>query len=118
MRRLRSSLFAALLLVAVFSATPAQAQANGAALTPQSGWSSWSFIRYNPTEANIEAQASAMSTTGLVGHGFTYINIDDFYYLNPSTTVDAYGRWVVNTTPFPHGMAAVATYVHNLGEKF
>ena len=124
MRRLRSSLVAAILLATALSVTtglssePAYAQANGAALTPQSGWSSWSFIRSNPTESNIEAQASAMSTTGLVSHGFSYINIDDFYYLNPSTTVDANGRWAINTTQFPHGMAAVGTYVHNLGEKF
>ncbi|GAA2010947.1 RICIN domain-containing protein [Catenulispora yoronensis] len=97
---------------------PARAQANGAALTPQAGWSSWSSVRYNPTEADIEAQAAAMSSTGLVAHGFTYINIDDFYYLNPGTTVDAYGRWVIDSSRFPNGMSAVASYVHNHGEKF
>jgi alpha-galactosidase len=97
---------------------PALAENNGAAATPQAGWSSWSFLRSNPTEANIKAQAQAMHDTGLVSHGFTYANIDDFYYLNPASTVDQYGRWVVNTTRFPDGMANVASYVHNLGEKF
>ncbi len=29
------------------------------------------------------------------------------YYLDPSTTVDAYGRWVVDPAAFPDGMAAV-----------
>jgi alpha-galactosidase len=93
-------------------------QANGVAATPQLGWSSWSFVRSNPTEANIEAQAKAMHDSGLVAHGYTYLNIDDFYYLNPATTVDAGGRWAIDPAHFPHGMAPVAAYVHGLGEKF
>lgn len=96
----------------------ASAAANGAAATPQMGWSSWSFIRQNPTEVGIKAQAKAMHDLGLVGHGYSYANIDDFYYLNPSTTVDAYGRWVVDPARFPDGMAAMGSYVHGLGEKF
>ncbi|MEV6007916.1 ricin-type beta-trefoil lectin domain protein [Streptomyces sp. NPDC051976] len=103
---------------AATTGSAAHAEGNGAALTPQSGWSSWSFIRKNPTEANIEAQAAAMASTGLVGHGFSYINIDDFYYLNPGSNVDSAGRWVVDTGRFPHGMKAVADYVHGKGEKF
>jgi hypothetical protein len=102
----------------VSGAPAAHAEGNGAAATPQAGWSSWSFVRSNPTEANIEAQAAAMASTGLVGHGYSYINIDDFYYYNPGTTVDSYGRWVVDTGRFPHGMASVAGYVHGKGEKF
>ncbi|WP_329454580.1 hypothetical protein [Streptomyces sp. NBC_01497] len=39
-----------------------------------------------------------MASTGLVGHGFDYINIDDFSILNPSTTVDSYGRRAVDTS--------------------
>ena len=96
----------------------AQAESNGVAPKPPMGWSSWSFVRKTPTEANIKAQASGMSTSGLVAHGYQYINIDDFYYLNPATTVDANGRWVVDTTKFPDGMAAMAAYVHGLGLKF
>jgi alpha-galactosidase len=93
-------------------------QANGVASAPQLGWSSWSFVRRNPTEANIEAQARGMHDSGLVAHGYTYLNIDDFYYLNPATTVDSGGRWAIDPARFPHGMAAVANYVHGLGEKF
>lgn len=105
-------------LVGSVTSPVAHAEANGVALTPQMGWSSWSYIRNNPTEANIEAQAQAMHDSGLVSHGYTYVNIDDFYYLNPSSTVDTYGRWVVDSSRFPDGMAAVANYVHGLGEKF
>ncbi|MBB5889427.1 RICIN domain-containing protein [Kutzneria kofuensis] len=96
----------------------APTQSNGVAATPQLGWSSWSFVRNNPTEADIEAQARAMHDSGLVAHGYTYLNIDDFYYLNPATTVDSGGRWAIDPNRFPHGMAAVADYVHGLGEKF
>lgn len=111
------TLLAAVVALAI-PAPMAPAQTNGAAITPHTGWSSWSFIRSNPTEADIEAQAKAMHDKGLVAHGYSYINIDDYYYLNPATTVDQYGRWVVDPARFPHGMSAVAAYVHGLGEKF
>ncbi|MHA6757167.1 ricin-type beta-trefoil lectin domain protein [Streptacidiphilus sp. PAMC 29251] len=113
-----ASLFASSLLGVGVTAAPAVAEGNGAAATPQAGWSSWSSVRYNPTEANIEAQADAMASSGLVSHGFTYINVDDFYYLNPGTTVDTYGRWAIDPAHFPHGMKPVADYVHAKGEKF
>jgi hypothetical protein len=100
------------------AAAPAAAESNGVAATPPMGWSSWSYIRSSPTEANIEAQAKAMSTSGLVSHGYTYVNVDDFWYLDPKTTVDSYGRWATDPAKFPDGMAAVASYVHGLGEKF
>jgi hypothetical protein len=85
---------------------------------PPMGWSSWSFIRKNPTEATIKAQAQAMHDSGLSAHGWLFVNIDDFYYLNPKTTVDMYGRWVVDTARFPSGMAAMADFVHGLGLRF
>lgn len=106
------------LFVGLVARPVAHAEANGVALTPQMGWSSWSFIRNNPTETNIEAQARGMYQSGLVAHGYSYVNIDDFYYLNPANTVDGYGRWVVDSGRFPDGMASVASYVHGLGEKF
>jgi alpha-galactosidase len=102
---------------AAHAATLLPRESNGTATTPLLGWSSWSTIRSNPTESNIEAQAQALSTT-LKSHGYQYVNMDDFWYLNPSTTVDQYGRWAIDTNRFPHGISAVATYVHNLGLKF
>src|SRR5579859_5484750 len=50
---------------------------------PAMGWSTWSFIRHNPTEANVEATAKAMHDSGLQAHGFQFVNVDDFYYLCP-----------------------------------
>ncbi|ACU75106.1 Ricin B lectin [Catenulispora acidiphila DSM 44928] len=109
-------------LLALFCANGSQpkayAQSNGAALTPLMGWSSWSFLRSAPTEAKMKAQAQSMSSSGLVAAGYKYVNLDDFYYLNPGTTVDSYGRWVIDTGKFPDGMANLGSYIHSLGEKF
>lgn len=105
-------------MVVVCSVTSAGAETNGVSLTPAMGWSSWSFIRHYPTEAALAAQARAMHDSGLQNHGFEYVNLDDFYYLNPAQTVDQYGRWVVKTNLFPDGIAALANYVHALGLKF
>jgi hypothetical protein len=102
-------------------AAPVYAENNGLAQTPPLGWSSWSFIRKNPTQANIEAQAAAMQSTGLAAHGYQYVNLDDFWYVCTSgvgPAVDQYGRWVPDTSRFPSGIAPVAAYVHGLGLKF
>lgn len=89
---------------------------NGAAPTPFMGWSTWNFIGSHPTEANVETQAQVVASQ-LKSHGYTYILLDDFWYLNPSTTVDQYGRWAVDTSKFPNGLAGLASYVHGLGLK-
>ncbi|MFY9988406.1 MAG: alpha-galactosidase [Chthoniobacterales bacterium] len=93
------------------------AENNGVSLAPQLGWSSWSFVRRGPTEAIIKAQALAMHQN-LQSSGFQYVNLDDFWYLDPRVTVDAYGRWVPDPITFPDGMAALGAYIHSLGLKF
>lgn len=111
---------------ALVSAPPARAEDNGVGLTPAMGWSSWSFVRHDPTEAGIEAQARAMKTSGLAAVGYQYVNLDDFWYQCPGSqgpNVDSYGRWVIDATKFPpsgslNGIQATARYVHSLGLKF
>jgi alpha-galactosidase len=93
------------------------AESNGLVPTPFMGWSTWSYVGKNPTEANVEAQARAEASK-LKAYGYNYVLLDDWYYLNPATTVDQYGRWVIDSSKFPHGIAAVANYVHGLGLKF
>jgi Alpha galactosidase A/Alpha galactosidase C-terminal beta sandwich domain/Carbohydrate binding module (family 35) len=108
-------------------APTAVAESNGVGSTPAMGWSSWSFIRHDPTAADIEAQAAAMASSGLKTAGYDYINVDDFWYDCPGSQgpdVDSYGRWVTNATEFPpsssgeNGIEVVADYVHSLGLKF
>jgi hypothetical protein len=107
---------AAVALAASSVTVSAFAENNGVSLTPQLAWSSWSFVRRGPTEAIIKAQAQAMHQN-LQSAGFQYVNLDDFWYLDPRATVDAYGRWVPDPTTFPDGMAALAAYIHSLGPE-
>ena len=82
----------------------AQAEDNGVRQTPALGWSSWSFIRHDPTAQDIEAQARAMKSSGLAGVGFQYVNVDDFWYQCPGSQcpdVDSHGRWVIDPAKFP-----------------
>jgi hypothetical protein len=110
----------------VASAPSARAESNGVERTPVLGWSSWSYLRDQPTAAKIEAQASALSASGLEGIGYRYVNLDDFWYQCPGSqgpNVDANGRWVIDSSRFPsqgsvNGIKAVADYVHHLGLKF
>lgn len=105
----------------------AGAEDNGVGQKPLLGWSSWSFIRHNPTAQNIEATADAMKSSGLASVGYTNVNIDDFWYICPGSqgpNVDQYGRWVTDPSKFPpgpngeNGIKVVADYVHSLGLKF
>ena len=118
---------APLAVFAIATAGPAaHAENNGVGQTPAMGWSSWSFIRHNPTAAIIEAQAKAMKDSGLAGVGYQYVNVDDFWYQCPGSqgpNVDQFGRWVIDPTKFPpsgsrNGIQVVADHVHSLGLKF
>src|SRR6185437_1997405 len=108
------------------SASPASAEDNGVGQTPALGWSSWSFIRHDPTATNIEATADAMKSSGLASVGYEYVNVDDFWYVCPGSQgpdVDQYGRWVTDTNKFPagpdgeNGIQVVADYVHRSEER-
>jgi Alpha galactosidase A/NPCBM-associated, NEW3 domain of alpha-galactosidase/Alpha galactosidase C-terminal beta sandwich domain/Carbohydrate binding module (family 35) len=113
--------------VAAVSVGPAaSAEDSGVGQAPLLGWSSWSFIRSAPTAAKIEAQASALRSSGLARAGFKYANLDDYWYQCPGRqgpNVDQYGRWVIDPARFPpggsaNGIQVVASYVHKLGLKF
>ena len=131
MRRLIPALAASLIAIPLIAipivrSPAAVAEDNGVGLTPAMGWSSWSFIRHNPTATDIEAQAKAMRDSGLAGAGYQYVNVDDFWYQCPGSqgpNVDQNGRWVIDSTKFPssgalNGIQVVAGYVHSLGLKF
>src|SRR5579863_10103764 len=99
---------------------------NGLEPTPLLGWSSWSFLRKEPTADKLEAQARAMRDSGLQKIGYTYVNLDDFWYQCPGPqgpNVGPYGLWVTDSSRFPahgntNGIQAFADYIHSLGMKF
>jgi alpha-galactosidase len=47
------------------------------ALTPPMGWNSWNAYHASVTGENVIHAAHAMASSGLINHGWTYINIDD-----------------------------------------
>ena len=107
--------FALLVLIAARSAAagapPHFAKANPA-LHPYMGWSSWSFMRENITEAKIKAQARVLAAR-LKPFGYDYINIDSGW----SNGFDRYGRPKPNLKRFPSGMAGMAAWLHAHGLK-
>jgi hypothetical protein len=121
---LRAALLIALLAGGILH--NASAEDNGLERTPVLGWSSWSFLRKNPTADQVKAQALALQNFGLQKIGYQYVNLDDFWYQCPGPqgpNVDPYGRWLTDSSKFPpqgdtDGMKVMADYVHSLGMKF
>jgi hypothetical protein len=128
LRKLTRSLTAPMLiaLLAGVALQNTSAEDNGLERTPVLGWSSWSFLRKEPTAVQIKAQALALHNSGLQKIGYEYINLDDFWYQCPGShgpNVDAYGRWITDPSRFPaqgdtDGIKVVADYIHSLGMKF
>jgi alpha-galactosidase len=81
------------------------------ALTPPLGWNSWNGFGCDVTEANVRAAADAMVASGLINHGWTYINIDDCWEAGR----DGDGKILANEK-FPD-MKALTSYVHSKGLK-
>ena len=52
------------------------------ALTPPMGWNSWNVWENRLTQANALASAKAMDRSGLGDHGWSYVNLDDFWEMN------------------------------------
>ena len=93
------------------------------ALTPPMGWNSWNCFAHAVTEEDVKAAADAMVKSGLVNHGWTYINVDDFWQNSRDSDDptlrgpfrDAQGNITPNSR-FPD-MKGMADYIHNLGLK-
>lgn len=87
---------------------------NGLARTPPMGWNSWNKFGCNVSEQLIRETADAMVASGMRDAGYQYVNIDDCWQVART----AQGVIVVDSVRFPHGMKALADYVHGKGLKF
>jgi len=93
------------------------------ALTPQMGWNSWNCFAGAVTEERVKSAADAMVKSGLINHGWTYINVDDFWQ-NHRNSRDETLRGpfrdtngiIVPNSRFPD-MKGMADYIHSLGLK-
>ena len=82
--------------------------------TPPMGWNSWNTFYDQINEELIFSTADAMVENGLLDAGYEYLIIDDCW---SSMERDENGLLVPDPEKFPHGMKAVADYVHNKGLK-
>ena len=53
------------------------------ALTPPMGWSSWYCMSGKVSAVAVREEAAALLRTGLADHGWTYVNLDDFWMTRP-----------------------------------
>ena len=51
--------------------------ANKLALTPPMGWNSWNVWAYTVDEGKVRDAAKELVSTGLIAHGYQFVNIDD-----------------------------------------
>ena len=82
--------------------------------TPPMGWNSWNKFGCKIDEALIRETADALVASGMKAAGYRYVNIDDCWM---AKTRDAQGRLQPDPERFPHGIKALADYVHGKGLK-
>ena len=83
--------------------------------TPPMGWNTWNTFTDAINEELIMQSADVMVESGLKDCGYQYVVIDDCWRLKER---DKNGKLVPDPAKFPHGMKAVADYVHSRGLKF
>ncbi len=93
------------------------------ALTPPMGWNSWNCFASDVSAEKVREAADAMRESGLINHGWTYINIDDYWEIKPGSkdpTLQGIPRdenGNINSNPRFPDMTGLVTYIHSLGLK-
>lgn len=82
---------------------------------PPMGWNTWNTFGADIHETLILQMADAMVEKGYQKAGYEYLIIDDCWALKER---DEEGNLVPDPEKFPHGMKAVADYIHGKGLKF
>jgi alpha-galactosidase len=109
----RVILFWAVLFAVSFSALGQEKQS--LALTPPMGWNSWNTFGTHINEKLVKEIADAMVSSGMRDAGYKYIIIDDGW---ETRTRDAHQDLLADPKKFPHGIKALADYIHSRGLKF
>ncbi len=81
--------------------------------TPPMGWNSWNTFGCNPSESLVKGIADALVSSGMAAVGYQYVNIDDCWMSGR----DGSGNLQWDSSKFPSGIPALATYVHGKGLK-
>ena len=85
------------------------------AMTPPMGWNSWNTFQTKINEKLVMETADSIISCGMKDAGFNYIVLDDGWM---AMERNKNGDLVPDPIKFPHGMKAVADYVHSKGLKF
>jgi alpha-galactosidase len=93
------------------------------ALTPHMGWNSWYVHENHVTDRIMRDAAAAMVASGMMDHGYMYVNIDDCWSVKPGAhdsslggeARDQWGRINANRR-FPD-MKGLTSFIHGLGLK-
>jgi alpha-galactosidase len=103
------------LLLTAFTVVSFAQKNRSLALTPPMGWNSWNTFASNINETMIKEMADAMVSSGMRDAGYKYLVIDDCWL---SMERDSLQNLQADPNKFPHGMKALADYVHSKGLKF
>lgn len=82
---------------------------------PPLGWNSWNTFGEKISDSLIREMADCMVSSGWLAAGYEYLVIDDCWSLRER---NEQGLLVPDPSKFPHGMKAIADYVHSKGLKF
>ena len=83
------------------------------ALTPPMGWNSWNVYASKVTQDLVLANAKAMVSSGLINHGWTYMNVDDVWQ---GKRGGKFGGILPDSATFPD-MQALCDEIHGMGLK-
>lgn len=93
------------------------------ALTPHMGWNSWYVWENHVTDSIMRKAADAMVSSGMINHGYMYVNIDDCWSIKQTSKDssllgeprDKNGK-INSNERFPD-MKSMTDYIHSLGLK-
>jgi alpha-galactosidase len=93
------------------------------ALTPHMGWNSWYVWENRVTDKIMRDAAEAMVATGMIDHGYQYVNIDDCWAMKPGSNDPTLQgeprdeRGMINANKRFPDMKALTDYIHSKGLK-
>jgi alpha-galactosidase len=93
------------------------------ALTPHMGWNSWYVWENHVTDKIMREAADAMVNSGMIDHGYMYVNIDDCWSVKPGSTDSTLvgeprdEKGMINSNKRFPDMKAMTDYIHSKGLK-
>lgn len=92
-------------------------------LTPTMGWNSWNCFGHEVSADKVKRAADALVKSGLVNHGWNYINIDDSWQYNRDGKDPSFkgkmrdeNGYILTNSKFPD-MKNLGDYIHGNGLK-